>query len=663
MKKFVSLLLSICISATALIGASAVSADSSVYTVSFDVEDNARYIDTFSAPILVGDANSDGIISSKDMKLFRSHILSKETDSVRFAFDINGDGIVGAKDLSELTKIIAGRSEAPYLSNTTVMKSFDSSEKALALTVDVAGDTDAFFDLKTSSLSIENHKYAAVVIKGADKAEIGFVNAVNETVYCENVTTGGTGAYTYAVFALPANYVPKIIEFKYDSEPTSGDVAYIDSVVFAENADDAESKASELAGVRNGDIKAPFTIDLSSAASLSLFTDRNMTAILNDSGATKILAAGASDTYAVLNLESFGISADDYKYIVYTVMLPTTDTQSSPSGQLTFYAGDNVRGDGKTERSIQYSLVNDGKFHSVIIEMTDAAFWKGNVHEIKINEFASPTPGVYHYIKSLAFCSTYEEASALCVGRDENTVDYRHLFNYGIYENDTLQMSYRYYVPMDYKSNGNYPVVTALHGAGQRGIDGITNVGPGFAQMINSTSDVARESIIFSPQCPEEYGWVETNWYLGSYSIDKVEESESLKAVLAMLESLAQRYSVDRNRLYITGFSMGGYGTWDLLTRHGDLFAAGMPLCGGGDSTKADVLADIPIWAFHGTADPAVPIRASQYMYDAIVAVGSTEIRFTPLEGYVHDIWDYTYSNEEYMGWLFSKSLSDRTGK
>ena len=105
---------------------------------------------------------------------------------------------------------------------------------------------------------------------------------------------------------------------------------------------------------------------------------------------------------------------------------------------------------------------------------------------------------------------------------------------------------------------------------------------------------------------------------------------------------------------------MGGYGTWDVLLRHNDVFAAGVPLCGGGDPTQASRLLDVPIRAFHGTSDNIVPSRGSKQMYDAIVALGGTKCHYTALGGYDHFIWDYVYQQQWVFDWLYDQRISDR---
>lgn len=647
---------------TAVIGAFSV--DDDLFVVLMNNEESGNMIHTYSTPLLAGDINGDNLVSSADKKILTKKLVGEESEGIRFAFDLNGDGIVSAKDSSVMSQVLSGIIKTQYISNTTVKKSYQTEEDALELYVDDAKDTDALFEIDTSFIEIQDYSYVAVVWKSAEKSEIGFIGKGNSTEYCDNVSQKQGNDYSYITFSLPENSADmKLIEVKYDSAPTKGKSIYIDSIIFSKTLEKAEEAADERLLNHSSKEKKPVTIEFNSSEALSAFTNRNMTALICESETVKIISAGTSDTRCVLNLEEYGICADDYKYIVYTTMLPSTDTQSYPSGKLTFYVGNIVRGETEKEYSIQYNLINDGIFHSSVIEMTDAAFWSGTVHEIMINNFVSPTIGSYHYIKSISFCSSYEQAIKIREGRTEETTDVRQLFDYGIYEDGTMQMSYRYYIPYDYNKNICYPVLTALHGAGQRGIDGVSNIKAGFSLMLNNLTDVARNSIIFAPQCPEGTGWagLESNWYNGSYSISNVPETDAMKAALKILDNLSIRFSTDKDRYYVTGFSMGGYGTWDLLTRHPDMFAAGMPLCGGGDYTFVSPLLDIPIWAFHGTKDSTVPKCGTQDMYNSIIKAGGTKIKYTPLDGYDHNIWDCVYANEEYMEWLFSQKLSNRS--
>ena len=116
-----------------------------------------------------------------------------------------------------------------------------------------------------------------------------------------------------------------------------------------------------------------------------------------------------------------------------------------------------------------------------------------------------------------------------------------------------------------------------------------------------------------------------------------------------------EKYSCDENRHYIMGLSMGAYATWDLLARHTDMFAAAVAICGGADTSTAEKIKDIPIWAAHGTADSVVPCSGSQNMVQALKDAGSTSIHYTEYEGKPHAIWNIVAADPEILNWLFSQ--------
>ena len=148
---------------------------------------------------------------------------------------------------------------------------------------------------------------------------------------------------------------------------------------------------------------------------------------------------------------------------------------------------------------------------------------------------------------------------------------------------------------------------------------------------------------------------MDTSWSLGSYSLDNTPESNEMKAVIDLIGALQEKYSVDEKRIYVMGFSMGGYGTWNALMNHPDLFAAGIPMCGTGDPTKAEILKDIPIWAVHGGLDPTVPVQGSRDMAQALEAIGAPDFHYTEIPTAEHDVWNYTYDSEEMFTWLLSR--------
>jgi predicted peptidase len=122
-----------------------------------------------------------------------------------------------------------------------------------------------------------------------------------------------------------------------------------------------------------------------------------------------------------------------------------------------------------------------------------------------------------------------------------------------------------------------------------------------------------------------------------------------------MLDHLETKYRVDKDRIYITGLSMGGFGTWDLAAHNAGRLAAIAPVCGGGDVSEAPKLAKLPIWVTHGDADQVVPIGASQEMVDAVKAAGNPRVRFDIIVGGGHDTWTDFYAKDEFYTWLLSQ--------
>jgi predicted peptidase len=158
---------------------------------------------------------------------------------------------------------------------------------------------------------------------------------------------------------------------------------------------------------------------------------------------------------------------------------------------------------------------------------------------------------------------------------------------------------------------------------------------------------------LIAPQVPGNRGWVEGG--RKGKTPDKTRQgSEPGKLVLDLIEQTCKEYPIDRKRIYLTGRSMGGYGTWGLLARKPDLFAAAMPVCGGGDVNSAERLAKIPIWVFHGDKDPAVNVSRSRDMVAAIKKAGGSP-KYTEYPGVGHDSWSKTYANDKVLDWLFAQ--------
>ncbi len=211
-----------------------------------------------------------------------------------------------------------------------------------------------------------------------------------------------------------------------------------------------------------------------------------------------------------------------------------------------------------------------------------------------------------------------------------------------------LTLPYRLFLPEDYNKSKKYPVLLFLHGAGARGNDNESHI-PSFTQGFDVASDILGKAIIVCPQCPSN-GW----WNIDENSYG--DENGELGTVMKLLRSVIEKYNGDRNRIYVTGISMGAFGTWDLLGRYGNFFAAAVPVCGGGDTSHAQKLSTIPIWIYHGTADQTVSFSSSQRMYDAINSFNNGLIKLKRLEGVDHDAWKYAYVDREMFTWMFEQN-------
>jgi predicted peptidase len=205
-------------------------------------------------------------------------------------------------------------------------------------------------------------------------------------------------------------------------------------------------------------------------------------------------------------------------------------------------------------------------------------------------------------------------------------------------------ISYLLYVPTNFDAGSaqHWPLVLFLHGRGES--DGPLSVVKKWGLPYFIDHGVNYPYIIASPQCPPSpKAW------------NKPDEQALL---VALLDHLDNTFKVDDDRVYLTGLSMGGYGSWRLAADHPDRFAAVVPICGGGDPKDAEKLKNLPIWAWHGLADPTVPVKRSIEMVDAIKAAGGTTVRLTTLEGIGHASWQAAYASPDLYKWLDDQSAS-----
>jgi predicted peptidase len=198
------------------------------------------------------------------------------------------------------------------------------------------------------------------------------------------------------------------------------------------------------------------------------------------------------------------------------------------------------------------------------------------------------------------------------------------------------------YLPDAYDGNAKVPLLLFLHGRGESygPLSRVKQWGP--PKLI----DAGREFkyIVVSPQCPKESFWSRD---------DQQQKLEKL------LEHLIANHAVDTRRIYLTGLSMGGFGSWTLAANHPKMFAAVVPICGRGDPADADTLKNIPIWAWHGVDDAVVKYSNSETIVKAIVDAGGTKARLTSLEGIGHNSWSAAYHSPDLYDWLDKQRLPE----
>jgi predicted peptidase len=207
-------------------------------------------------------------------------------------------------------------------------------------------------------------------------------------------------------------------------------------------------------------------------------------------------------------------------------------------------------------------------------------------------------------------------------------------------------MPYRLFIPAGYDKGATYPLIVWLHGSGGAGTDNIAQISDdqrsGTRVWTAAAVQAKYPSFVLVPQNPG--AWVDR--------LDQL--SSKMHLVLGMIESLKQEFTLDASRIYVTGQSDGGYGTWNLITQRPDVFAAAIPLCGGGDPRLAARLAKMPVWVFHGSRDDVIPVRESRNMIEAIRKAGGRP-RYTEYARAGHDIWKRTFAEPELIPWLFAQ--------
>jgi len=218
------------------------------------------------------------------------------------------------------------------------------------------------------------------------------------------------------------------------------------------------------------------------------------------------------------------------------------------------------------------------------------------------------------------------------------------------------QLPYRLFLPENYSKEVKYPLLLAFHGAGERGDDNFQQLEPWVAAWINEEVQRKNPCIILMPQCPQHMQWVDVPWKKGSYSISEVPMTQPMKLVKKIFDKTMNEYSVDKNRIYVMGPSMGGYATWNFALNYPDIPAAVVPICGAGDPSLANRIKSLPIWAFHGDQDEVVPLSGTMDMVNKLKQLGNENVHLTIYENVGHESYDMAWKELELVNWVFKQN-------
>lgn len=236
-------------------------------------------------------------------------------------------------------------------------------------------------------------------------------------------------------------------------------------------------------------------------------------------------------------------------------------------------------------------------------------------------------------------------------------------------EGNTLP--YRILYPKNYDKSKAYPVLTFLHGSGERGNNNEAQLIHGGKLFSNDSVRNNFNAIVIFPQCPRDSTW---NYFgskrdaasPGGRSIDftlSAKPTTPALLVKLLLDSLVASGAANPARMYIGGLSLGGFGTFDMIERYPDFFAAAIPICGGGDTSVADRFAKrVAVWIFHGDNDQSVHVQYSRQYYAALKNLGAN-VRYTEYPGVGHNSWDNAFAEKELLPWLISKTKTQHANE
>ena len=218
-----------------------------------------------------------------------------------------------------------------------------------------------------------------------------------------------------------------------------------------------------------------------------------------------------------------------------------------------------------------------------------------------------------------------------------------------------LPLPYRQIV-FNAEKPGKFSLLLFLHGAGERGTDNEKTKIHAVGKITRYIADKGLKVVMLIPQCPKKYQWVEVPWSSKSHTMPET-PSKPMQAVMALLDGKVAEFAVDPEQIRVCGISMGGYGTWDILCRRPEFFAAGFAVCGGADETQASKLKNLNINIYHGAIDTVVPVERSRNIAQALREAGNTQVLYVELPKVRHFSWEAAFGDRTAMDKFFSTLL------
>jgi predicted peptidase len=214
-------------------------------------------------------------------------------------------------------------------------------------------------------------------------------------------------------------------------------------------------------------------------------------------------------------------------------------------------------------------------------------------------------------------------------------------------------LPYQIFIPKSSSTEKRYALLVFLHGAGELGDDNARQLAGFPREFASAESQEKHPCYVIAPQCPKSDAWSSFPEYPAK-ARSSPSPTVAIRIIIELIEKMSAECNIDKARVYVTGLSLGGEGTFDIVSRRPDLFAAAVPVCGIADGEKAPSMKSVPFWVFHGECDEINPVKYSREIVQALKAAGASP-KYTEYKGEGHSIWSRAYSEPDLIPWLFQQ--------